>query len=179
MKGSQALTRRSVGRAIPIVAGVLALTVAAPAALGAYAPGPFPGPAPGGSFRAVLTSTTFCATGGTIYKLADGILIKVTVPASDLPGCQQFALYAADEALLLKDVPKGQHYLFAFAIAWTPASTAPHALTFTVFDPKFPAHLWVYKFTGTGVRGVLPGRSGKYWVHVPLWAHVGVLFSTS
>ncbi|HVA22720.1 MAG TPA: hypothetical protein VNN74_11585 [Candidatus Micrarchaeia archaeon] len=166
-------------RAVVVASALVGAAIAAPTVLAGYAPGPFPGPAPGGSFTAVLTSHTLCAGGGTVAVNVDGVRLIWTVPARDLAGCHQFTIYAADRARLLGELPSGQHYFFAFAVAWTPRSTAPHALTFTVFDPKLTLLSRVYKITKTGLNQVVRGRAGKYWFHVTLWGDVGLLFTTA
>jgi hypothetical protein len=132
-------------------AAFLMLCLAAPAVLAAYPPGPFPGPAPAGTFPTVLTSQTVCSEGGSLVVSTGAADIRLDVPPAAFPDCAQITIYGADEALVSPLVP--EHYVFvaALAIAWTPAGPPASGLPLTVSDTAITTYSLAFRTTGGGI----------------------------
>jgi len=140
---------RSLGAFLGTATLVLAV---APAALAAYPPGPFPGPAPAGLFPTVLTSQTICAEGGTL-TVADGSAeIRLDVPPSAFPDCAQITIYGADEALVSPLLPEHYVPVTALAVGWTPAGPPASGLPLTISNTAITTYSLAFHTTGGGIE---------------------------
>ena len=135
-----------------LAAAFLGVLLVVPAALAAYPPGPFPGPAPAGLFPRVLTSQTVCAEGGSLAASQGATDIHLDVPANAFGDCTQVTIYGADKALAKPLVPDGYALIEALAVGWTPAGAAANGLSLTVSHPAINIDGQAFRTTGAGVQ---------------------------
>ena len=135
-----------------LAATFLALFLVVPAALAAYPPGPFPGPAPAGLFPTVLTSQTVCAEGGTLLVSKGAADIRLDVPAGAFGDCTQVTIYGDDKALAKPLVPDKYALIIALAVSWTPAGSPAHGLSLTVSHPAINIDGQAFRTTGAGIQ---------------------------
>ena len=115
-----------------LAAAFLGVLLVVPAALAAYPPGPFPGPAPAGLFPRVLTSQTVCAEGGSLAASQGATDIRLDVPANAFGDCTQVTIYGADKALAKPLVPDGYALIEALAVGWSATGVSASSLSLSV-----------------------------------------------
>lgn len=126
----------------------LALLLGGGTALAAYSPGSYPGPAPAGAFPSVVTTQTFGTSGGTLTTTVDGYNLSLKIPAGAFSTATQVTVYASNPSSLSGLLPGNETFMTAFAIGWTPTSTASKPLVLTVTSANISSNTQVY-FTNT------------------------------
>jgi hypothetical protein len=140
-------TLRRSGR-FALTIGVLAALLLPAAALAAYPPGPFPGPAPVGAFPVVVVSTTVCGAGQVTAD--DGTAtVTVNIPAGAFADCTQVTVYGMSGDALGQLLPNGQTLIRAYAVGWDGPAAA--SLTLTVKDPTIDTDSLAYRTAGSGL----------------------------
>ena len=92
----------------------------------------------------------------SILQTSNGATVTVTVPVGALPSGTTVSMYpVTDTVALTAQVPAGQSYVVAFAVAWeAPGGTSPSAttpVTMTITDPSIVAGDTIYELTSTGL----------------------------
>jgi hypothetical protein len=116
-----------------------------------YPPGPYPGPGPAGAYATVVASQTICSTAGTLTATYGSATLTLVVPAGAFSQCTQVTIYADNPAVISPLLPSGSSLVDAYAVGWTPTSTASVALTLTISDPAIPGSATVYQTTASGL----------------------------
>lgn len=138
--------RRS-GR-LAVLAGALAALALPAAALAAYPPGPFPGPAPVGAFPVVVVSSTVCGAGQV--KADDGTaIVRVDIPSGAFADCTQVTVYGMSNDSLSMLLPSGETLTRAYAVGWNGSAAEP--LTLVVKDPAISSDSVAYRTSGSGL----------------------------
>lgn len=141
------LGRRLAAISAVAVLAVLALPVTT---LAGYPPGPFPGPAPGGAFRTIVTSAMVCPEGADMQATFGRASVELAVPAGAFDACTQVTIFAADTSVIGPLLPSHDVLIDAFAVGWDgPASNL--ALALTIRDSAITTHSVPFKVTATGV----------------------------
>lgn len=124
-------------------------------AFAGYPPGPFPGPAPGGAFRTIVTSVIVCPDGDVIDATYGHASVSLTIPAGAFVDCTQVTVYVADKAVLGPLIPSGYALADAFAVGWdadTAAGTpSVDALTMAIRDTAISSKAIALEVTATSV----------------------------
>lgn len=129
----------------------LLLTLSLPALAAGYPPGGYPGPAPAGAFPTVEVSQTVGTNGGTMSVTVGSVHLDLAIPASAFPQTTQVTIYQGASAVMTSLLPSGERLLFAYAVGWTPASTASLPLTLTIADASIPGDAVAYETTSAGL----------------------------
>jgi hypothetical protein len=144
-------TRGRVSVIVGIIAIAAVLLAGQANAVSGYPPGPFPGAAPAGSFPTVLASQSIGPSGGTISVTVGSTSLTLVVPANAFSQSTQVTIYGDDAAILAPLLPSGLHVVLAFAVGWTPASTASSSLTLTIHDGSIVSGDNAYLTTASGL----------------------------
>lgn len=120
-------------------------------ALAAYSPGSYPGLAPAGAFPAVVTTQTFGVGGGSLQTNVGGYALTLKVPSGAFSTSTQVTVYSSNAGTLNGLLPSNESFLDAFAIGWTPTSTASKPLLLTVTNANINASTLVYFTTASGL----------------------------
>lgn len=136
----------------PVVLAILALVCFPFAAFAAYPPGPFPGPAPGGAFRTILTSAIVCVEGGSLTASDGASTIVLQVTAGAFPDCTQVTVYAADRSVIEPLLPAGNALVEAVAVGWDDSGPAAVPLSLAIGNPAISSAALAFQVTATGVK---------------------------
>jgi hypothetical protein len=143
---------RTTGRLVTLLAAAaLSLAAGVRPVQAAYPPGPYPGPAPGGSFPTVVVSETLTTDGGTIVASQGTSNLRLEVPAGAFDVPTQITIYGGSPSLLAPLLPGGTSFVVGFAVAFNPTSTPRVPLRLTITDPTIGAGAGVYKLTENGL----------------------------
>lgn len=141
----------------------------------AYPPGGYPGPGPAGGFPTVEVSQTVGSSGGTLTATDGSVALRLTVPAGAFSQSTQVTIYKGSNTVLSSLLPSGERLLLAYAVGWTPASTAAAPLTLTITYTAIPSDATVYLTTATGATAVSGTTINAGSVTVSFTADPGVL----